>query len=230
MNPFSRLQFSISGFDALVCLDGVLPFQPEFYEHFTTNSIIAADGASLQLRSLGVTPGSIIGDLDSFYLSASNEDFPNSSILYSPDQETNDFEKCLAYCLKLGITSVLICGFHGGLLEHSLNNWSVFIRYSKIMDLCIYESNRYSIPLHQSIVFSSNSLEIISLIPQTSVRVTTQGLQWELSNEWLSLGTREGARNRAIAEDISIEIHEGSLLFICDERFPQRPVFTQSIN
>lgn len=57
------------------------------------------------------------------------------------------------------------------------------------------------------------------------MRLTTQGLQWPLTNQWLHLGIREGARNRAIAGDIQIDIHEGALLFICDARLPMKPLF-----
>jgi len=225
MAPFSRLTFSAAGFDALLCLDGVLPSAPEFYTHFLSLPIIAADGAAVQLRHAGITPTMIIGDLDSFHALARDADYPTSSILYEPDQETNDFEKCLVYCQKAGFHSVLVCGFHGGLLEHSLNNWSVFIRFSSILNLCIYESMRYILSLHQPVTFQASLQEIISLIPQPAVRLTTQGLQWPLTNQWLHLGIREGARNRAIAGDIQIDIHEGALLFICDARLPMKPLF-----
>jgi len=225
MDQFYHLSFSSAGFDALLCLDGVLPSNSDFYAYFSSIPIIAADGAAVQLRHAGITPSLIIGDLDSFHALAKDADYPESSILYEPDQETNDFEKCLLYCEKAGFHSVLVCGFHGGLLEHSLNNWSVFIRFSLILNLCIYESMRYIISLHKSVAFHTSIQEIISLIPQPASRLTTQGLQWPLTNEWLVLGTREGARNRAIANDIQIDIHEGSLLLICDARLPMKPIF-----
>ncbi len=225
MASFPRLTFSSERFDALLCLDGSLPANPSFYSHFVSLPIIAADGAALQLRNLGVSPAYIIGDLDSFHSVSKDTDFPNSSILYVPDQETNDFEKCLVYCQSAGYLSVLVCGFHGGLLEHSLNNWSVFIRFSLAMNLCIYESMRYVLPLRQSVDFHTSEQEIISLIPQPEVRLTTYGLQWPLTNEWLRLGAREGARNRAMSGDVSIDIHEGSLLLVCDARLPMKPVF-----
>lgn len=230
MASFPRLTFSSDRFDALLCLDGSLPANPDFYSHFSSLPIIAADGAAVQLQHLGITPAYIIGDLDSFHSIAKDTDFPNSSILYVPDQETNDFEKCLIYCQSAGFQSVLVCGFHGGLLEHSLNNWSVYIRYSEILNLCIYESMRYILSIRESLEFQASLQEIISLIPQPEARLTTQGLQWSLTNEWLRLGTREGARNRVIAVPIQIDIHDGSLLFICDARLPYKPIVAHHPN
>lgn len=225
MTPFSRLSFSPSGFDALLCLDGVLPSEFDFYTQFSSIPIIAADGAALQLRRLGITPNVIIGDLDSFHSHAEDIDFPHSLIVCNPDQETNDFEKCLVHCQYAGFHSVLICGFHGGMLEHSLNNWSVFMRFSLNMNLCIYESTRYIFSIHQSAAFNAFPQEIISLIPQPAVRLTTYGLHWPLTNEWLRLGAREGARNQAIRDEVRIDIHEGSLLLVCDARLPMKPIF-----
>jgi hypothetical protein len=46
---------------------------------------------------------------------------------------------------------------------------------------------------------------------------------WELNNEILELGVREGARNIAIKQDISLIISEGELLLFLDDRLPNAP-------
>ncbi|MBS1536760.1 MAG: thiamine diphosphokinase [Bacteroidetes bacterium] len=226
--PFDLLEYSSVQFDALLCLNGNLPNTKDFFDFFKEIIIIAADGAARALQQLDISPTFIIGDLDSIYLSDTNVNFPDSMIIHLPDQESNDFEKCLIFCQERGYTDVLVCGFHGGIAEHTLNNWSVLMRHSQLINLCVYEKERYAIPLQKSVQLPSNVGEIISLIPQPLAKITTSGLQWNLTNEFLELGVREGARNCALSESVSIEIHEGNILLFCNARIPKRPIFIPS--
>ncbi len=210
-------------FDVLLCLDGSLPDTKVFFDFFINIPVIAADGAAHKLCKMNISPTFIIGDLDSFHEYGDASDFPDSTILHYPDQESNDFEKCLVFCSEKGFTTILVFGFHGGLTEHSLNNWSVLMRHSQKLTICIYENGRYAIPLKDSTTFTAKIGETISLIPQPSVILTTSGLQWNLTNELLELGIREGARNCAIDSNISIQIHSGEVLLFCDSSLPFKP-------
>lgn len=62
--------------------------------------------------------------------------------------------------------------------------------------------------------------EMISIIPQPFVKLSTKNLLWNLNNETLELGSREGARNVATDNYISINILEGSILLFIDARLP----------
>lgn len=212
-----------SQFDAVICLDADIP-DKNIFDLFEI-PVLASDGAGVTLTEMGVLPDKIIGDLDSFYAKRGNEKIPDNKLIFEEDQETNDFEKCLKYCLNNDFRNVLIVGFHGGLLEHTLNNWSVFKRYAKQLDLCIYDKDRYCIPLHNSIKAKLKEGEIISLIPQPTVNITTTGFKWELKDEVLELGTREGARNVAENGYIEIQINDGEILMITDNRLPYSPNF-----
>ncbi len=226
--PIDILDSSSQKFNTLLCLDGTLPSSKDFFDFFLDSPIIAADGAAIQLQRFGISPNFIIGDLDSFRLLAEESDFPHSTIIHNPDQESNDFEKCLIFCQEKGLTNIIVSGFHGGLAEHSLNNWSVLMRHSQMLNICVYEKGRYAVPLRKSVVFSATNQEIISIIPQPKARLTTLGLQWDLQNEILELGVREGARNRAINETVSIEILEGEILLFSDAHLPFIPLMLSS--
>jgi thiamine pyrophosphokinase len=112
----------------------------------------------------------------------------------------------------------------GGLLEHTLNNWSVFSRFSKIMNLCIYDSGRYGFSVSDSVLLHVRKGEIISLVPQTRALVKTEGLNWELNDEYLGIGSREGARNFALTTRVRISVRKGALLVFCDPRLPYSPM------
>jgi thiamine pyrophosphokinase len=211
---------------ALLCLNGELP-AISFFSHFPDTPIFAADGAANSLLSMNIMPNSIIGDLDSFSALLLPSDH-SATLVYRPSQDTNDFEKCLVYLLESGLDDILIAGIHGGDMEHSLNNLSVLWKfYGKFRHLVLADaSGRLALPVDFSFCYTSGLPgELISLIPCHSACLTTQGFVWELNNEVLESGFREGARNRIALAAPSITMHQGKLLFFCQNVFPLYPVF-----
>lgn len=207
-------------FDAIVCLNADLPGM-ELFEIFRDTPILAADGAASFLISNRIFPDFIIGDLDSF--NDSNYTNTKTKIISIPSQDSNDFEKTLHFAKNQGFHNLLIVGIHGGLYEHSLNNWSVLMRYAYELNLCIYEKKRYGIPVFESIKLATKINEIISIIPNQQAKITTHNLEWKLDNEYLTFSEREGGRNKATANVINIELHAGSYLLFIDNRLPNAP-------
>lgn len=222
MREIKKIVFGEALFDAIICLHGKLPPR-EILEYLTYSKILAADGAGTKLIEKGIMPDYVIGDMDSFYNNPLSSKIDPSRIIRINDQDTNDFEKNLHFCMENGFSNILILGFHGGELEHSLNNWSVFIRYSKLLKLCIYDEKRYGIPIRESIIIKTYPDEIVSIIPQTHTKIKTSNLAWHLDKEELTLGIREGARNLAIGEEVRIDLYEGEYLLFIDSRLPYAP-------
>jgi thiamine pyrophosphokinase len=208
-------------FDCIICLNTDMP-PVSLFRQLSDIPVIAADGAANRLAEIGIIPDFIIGDMDSF----NGDDtvvFQNSVILSNPDQETNDFEKILRFAIEKKYSRMLVAGFHGGELEHTLNNWSVFIRFARLLNLCIYDKDRYGIVANSSLRLQTKLNEIISIIPQPEAVITTHNLRWALTKEQLRLGSREGARNRATTDEISIEIHSGEILIFFENKIPWAP-------
>jgi thiamine pyrophosphokinase len=204
-------------FDAIVCLDADLPGK-EVFERLSGLPKLAADGSAIKLYKMGIIPNFVIGDLDTFNQSGYSEFFKAESIIYNPEQETNDFEKTLIFASGKLFQNILIFGFHGGELEHTLNNWSVLMKFALRLNLYIYDRKRFGIPVFTSIRFKAKIGETISIIPQPYSIITTKNLHWNLNQEKLELGVREGARNIAENENIEIILHEGSYLLFLDDR------------
>ncbi len=222
-----RLIFTEKQPDCILVLQGSEP-DYKIFDYFSDSFLIATDGAAHGLFSIARIPDIIIGDLDSFDSAQLPED-AHTNIIQILDQEKNDFEKALDFCLEQGYQHILIYGIHGGDFEHSLNNVSVLWKYAeKFPLLTIVDSiSRIAIPVFFDMTTQEMSQqEIISLIPFPHARLSTQGLQWNLDNEILELSIREGARNRSLGNTISIQNHEGRFLFFCDSRFPALPLFT----
>lgn len=213
--------FKDNKFDVAICLNGEIP-EKEIFEKISGIPIIAADGAFNKLFSMDIEPNAIVGDMDSI------EYKHNSAITHYEkvaDQETNDFEKCIHYLGGKGYKSILILGFTGGLLEHALNNTSIILKFANKYDFTIYHQGRYAFFIDKSSYFEINPQETVSIIPYPKVELSTKNLKWELKEEYLELGVREGARNESTATQVELEIYSGKCFVFIDSRLPHRPEY-----
>jgi len=173
---------------------------------------IAADGSANTLIANNVIPDYIIGDLDSF----NAECLPvESKIINILDQSQYDFEKCLEFAVSNNWHRILLIGMNGGALDHTLNNWSIFIKYASNLQLFSYACGQIGTLITSDITFDSEVDDIISIIPFPSATLTTDGLKWKLTNTKLEFGKSEGARNKTTSEKVTIKLHSGKyILFI----------------
>ena len=224
-----ELKFIYQNFDAVLCLNGQFFNELEIFKS-EVQFIIAADGAANELIMNDINPDVIIGDLDSFN-NKNHQIYENFNMkdkapcfIKIDEQDTNDFEKCLKWIIQQKLKNILIIGFQGGLLEHSVNNLSVLIKYMDKLNMTILENNRYSIPVSKSIKTILTSEEIISIIPINDANLFTKGLRWNLNNESLTIGIREGARNITEMEEIEIILNSGKYLLFINSRYPLMPL------
>lgn len=219
---FPLLQRHHFSMRALLSLSGTIPPAGDL-RRLRYDTVIAADGSAWQLLECGITPDFIVGDLDSFHRIAHPETaFAGTHIVHVPDQESTDFEKALRLGMDYGATEFLVVGMNGGELEHTLNNWSILLRYSHRVQIDIFDAGRLGQVVSSSLILPTQPGEVISLIPQPRVRLTTRGMVWELTDEVLELGSREGARNQAHQSTVELTVHEGSVLVFYDAFAPWR--------
>lgn len=209
-------------FDCTICLNGEIPAK-EIFNKITNLPLLSADGVAVKLFNLGIESDKIIGDLDSIY----EHDIPKFSqineqkLVKIDDQDTNDFEKVLKYATEQNYLNCLVLGINGGELEHTLNNWSVLMKYSDKMNLCVYTQNRYGIVINKNITVTLKKDEIVSLIPACKAVVSSKNLNWELNNYLLEMGRSEGARNFVVSDnDVEIYLHEGKYFLFVESRLP----------
>lgn len=209
-------------FQAMICLNANLP-KREIIEKFAGMPILAADGAAIKLLDMGIMPDYIIGDLDSYFGRKHKDVITLDKLIHKPDQNSNDFEKNLEFALKHNWNNIIVLGIHGGQMEHTLNNWSVFIKYSRKMNLMLYDLERYAFSLYEAgdYVLDTYEGEMLSLIPQPEACVILKNFQWNLNEEVLKLGEREGARNISTHNKVYIKLIEGELLVFTEARIPK---------
>lgn len=197
---------------ALLIINGELPSTPLIARLAgEAEIVVATDGAGLRLIERGIVPDVVIGDLDS--LGARRAMLPASvSVLERPSQEENDFEKGLRWLMERGSREVTVIGHAGGMIDHTLNNFSIVARYASKVILRLVDDSSIGYVVERKLALDTLPGQRISLIPLPSARLTTAGLRWELREEMLALGAREGASNAATGTSVLVTIAEGRVI------------------
>ncbi len=185
--------------------------------------IIAADGGARTLIEAGIKPDFITGDMDSFGTEAGDA-LPDGIILLSnPDQETNDLEKALKLAKEKGGSRIVICGATGYRIDHTLKNLSVMLQFQgSFSSIVIIDDHAACIMLPKKFSMKRRPGSPVSLFPMSGRvdGITTSGLKYSLSNEFMENGVRDGSSNEAVSEDITIEYKSGALLLIIPVEWP----------
>jgi thiamine pyrophosphokinase len=197
------------GYKSILCLNGELPEAP-FFKGINL-PVIAADGAANSLHDLGVKPYFIIGDLDSVVPSL----LKNTDFLHLPEQNSNDYQKTMAYLKEKNLLPSIVVGINGGYLDHVLNNINIFMNSDCLL---------YAPPLKGFVLKTNKKMELslpkntkISLLGIPTAAVSSTGLKWELNKSPLSFPGNNSCYNRTNLEKVHLEVHQGNLLVLIYE-------------
>lgn len=200
--------------DALLVVDGELP-SAELLQRLAelVPEVIATDGAVIRFgEATGRSPRATVGDGDSF--TRDREAFLSSGmeLVLLPDQESGDLEKALGWMEERGVRTVWLVGATGRNPDHAFNNLSVLARSSQRLRLILMSDHWWGEVLSAGAVnFTVPVGSRVSLLPTPRARLRTSGLRWELDDEVLEFGAREGASNETVAPDVQIDVLDGSL-------------------
>lgn len=180
------------------------------------NIIIAADGASDFLYKHKIIPDYIIGDLDSISPAALKYfSGKNVKIKKIRNQNKNDLEKCIQFCINEKLKRIIIVGIAGNRLDHTINNLSILKKYSGKADIKCYNNEFEFFFIKKKVEFTCKIGDVISLIALPKARgITTKGLKYPLKNGTLEFGGMQGALNNAAKKNVIIEVKKGHLLLL----------------
>lgn len=201
-------------FSLLIC-NGEMP-GTEVLRHLAgqARSIVCADGGANAARAAGVLPATVIGDFDSIN-EETREEFSRRGVemLRLERQDDTDFEKALKLLVQRGCERVVILGLTGKLLDHTLGNFSILLRYVHQLHVAMFDSDYRMDVLTSSGSYRSASGDRISVVPLPAAQdVHYEGLEYPLDGEELSFGNLEGTCNTALGERFEIRFSRGVLL------------------
>ena len=166
--------------------------------------IVAVDSGAVALRTAGILPDLIIGDMDSV---SDDGSWPaTTEIIEISEQDTTDFEKCL-YTVPAPL--YLAFGFLGKRLDHSLATLHCLIKYRTRRSVVLIDSVDLmfipTVPL--AIVLPLNSrLSINPVAPVSFVEST--GLKYPLDGLTMETGVAIGTSNTVTDARVTISPEE----------------------
>lgn len=176
--------------------------------------VICADAGADAAKAYGITPNIILGDLDS--ISKSSLNFfrkKGVEIRRITEQETTDFEKSLMYAVECNLNNVVVFGATSSRPDHTMNNFSVLKRYSKVLDIKIIDRQFEVFYLKKKLERDYARNKVVSFLGfPKAIGVTAKGLRYKLDNETLEFGVREGTLNISSSKKIIIDKKRGDLL------------------
>jgi thiamine pyrophosphokinase len=169
--------------------------------------VIAADGGAGSALDLGLLIDSVIGDLDSLD-QPTRDRLGRTPIIHDRDQDTTDFEKCLA---RIDAPLVIGAGFVGGRLDHTLAVLSALVSRTDT-DVVLLGPSDVIFPTRRGLRLDLPPGTRVSLYPMGPVRGRSTGLEWPIVGLDLSPSGRVATSNRATGP-VTVEA-EGPLLAI----------------
>ncbi|MCG6947861.1 MAG: thiamine diphosphokinase [Acidobacteria bacterium] len=179
----------------------------------TASPLLAADGGANHLARIGLRPEKVIGDLDSISTSA-RAWLGEPSMLHLPDQSRTDLDKAVAYAFdEMGVERLTVLAALGGRTDHDASNLGLLARLA----------------MGERLVFEDVGQRVLALIGEAAllaapgeawsfwtfdpaVRVSIDGVRWQVRDADLSAGTTPSISNEATGEEIRIQATGGAVV------------------
>ena len=181
----------------------------------TTYRVAADGGANLLLKSKYV-PDTVVGDFDSIE-PKTRKKMPNSKYLHIPEQDTNDADKAVRHCLKLGFKEIHLLGADGGRQDQFLSGLEILFKYSEQARLISWtqlERMEFINRIWEEKIAPGTTLSILPVFGGAK-GIVTKGLKYALNNQDLIPGkSPSGVSNLVVSNPVSFNIKKGMLLLV----------------
>ena len=185
----------------------------------TTYRVAADGGANLLVKSKCM-PDAVIGDFDSLK-SKTREKMPNTKFLYIPEQDTNDADKAVRHCLKLGFKEIHLLGADGGRQDQFLSGLEILFKYSdqaRLISWAKLERMEFITHLWEEKIVPGTTLSILPIFGGAQ-GIVTKGLKYALNNQDLIPGkSPSGVSNLVVSNPVSVKIKKGWLLLLVQHK------------
>ncbi len=173
---------------------------------------ICADGGYDYAKKHNITPDIVIGDMDSV-----KEKITGKTLIFPKEKNETDSEIAINYAIENGYTELILTGFTGSRLDHTLNN--IFLlktTYEKGAKAVIIDDDNEIYYLDGKLTLNGNKGEFFSIIPFEGdvFGVTVENVKYPLKNETLHFGESRGISNEFLGEKCTITIQEGKAIVI----------------
>jgi thiamine pyrophosphokinase len=179
--------------------------------------VVVLDGAINRVLELGIKIDVLLGDFDSKNQAVEQIQHQQKiEIIHTPDQNKTDLQKGIEFLIARGFYAVNIIWATGRRADHNLSNITDIVRYKKQINIVLHDDYSKIFQLTKKYQKWHVKDTVLSLMPVGVVHgVTTQGLNYNLNNDTLTLGYKTSSSNSAAHDGMVIIEHtEGDLLMM----------------
>lgn len=183
--------------------------------------VIAADSGLHTAQKLNMHVDFVVGDFDSVDASALARatSAHTQAIRHSADKDFTDLESALLLAVDKNSQHIIIVTAGGGRLDHQFGFIAAMfnpkLRNCKVEAL--WQNNRLFAlqgPANCDIATQVGDTVAIQSFSDKSEKISTTGLQWQLTNESLNNFETRGVSNIATKEQVSVSVELGQLIVI----------------
>ncbi|MBE7016413.1 MAG: thiamine diphosphokinase, partial [Ruminococcaceae bacterium] len=158
-----------------------------------TDYVICADSGYDRAAKYGIEPNIVIGDMDSIKSSYVGENV----LVFPSKKDFTDSDLALKYAIDAGFCDILMFGMIGTRFDHSFANVSLLLN-CKGKNVRIIDSNNIISMVWDEIVIKGAVGDTVSILPFSGdlEGVSTEGLEYSLSDSEVKLGTSLGVSNK----------------------------------
>lgn len=197
---------------------------------FNPSELVCADGGARHLDALGLTPQTIIGDMDSLAPGILKRLAERGSriISYERDKKETDTQLALEYAWQSRPAEIRVYGALGGRVDHTLANISLLAAALKrCVAVKLVDEWCEVFIITNGATIDGKAGQTVSLFPfaGTVEGIELEGFVYPLSGGAMEIGAPYGISNRLQTDRGSIAIASGSLLVVKyhePDSFPQR--------
>ena len=167
--------------------------------------VIGADGGGERLLAAGIEPDVVVGDLDS--LSAVAQKQFSDRLVRDSAPDSSDLEKAVAWARTEGADDIVVIGWSGGRLDHTLA--ALALAFEGV----VFHDDRFRVSaIAGGAEFAAEPGTLFSLMALPEAVVSVGGARWNLEQEPLTMGARGMHNEVAAGGRVRIECHSGKLL------------------
>lgn len=184
-------------------------------------TVMVLDGALERVLKWNIKVDILLGDFDRLVnIEEKVAAQQPIEIVHTPDQNKTDLEKGIDYFIEKGYPAANIIWATGLRADHTIANITNLVKFKEKINLVMWDNHSKIFPINKSFQKWYTKGTPLSLIPVGEASgIVTQGLKYNLDNDTLTIGSRNGNSNEAEKDGVvKIEYSGGNLLLMeCED-------------